>query len=99
MQLSQEQLIQIVREEIQGVLEDLGMLMPLPLDAEPTMNENAESKSKLFLAMQQASPKELKQACNAFGYYSRSQLSADITHNVLANIAKIKQAEKGTYGS
>jgi len=95
MNVTEEQLRAIVREEIEATLQDLGMLMPLPLQAEP-MNENVVS-SKLIQVLSKASPENRKKAFHHFGYYSKSELGAEITKNVLRNISNINQAQKGSF--
>ena len=95
MNVTEEQLRDIVRQEIESTLQDLGMLLPLPLEAEP-INEG-QLTSKLIQLMGKASPEERKKVFHHFGFYSRGEMSAEITKNVLRNISNIKAAEKGSY--
>ena len=95
MNVTEEQLRAIVKQEIEATLQDLGMLMPLPLEAEP-INEG-KLASKLIQLMGKASPEDRKKVFNHYGFYSRAEMSAEITKNVLRNISNIKSAEKGPY--
>ena len=95
MNVTEEQLRTIVREEIENVLADLGMLMPYPLDAEP-INEG-KVVSKLIQLMRKASSEDRKAVFHHFGFYSRSEISSEITRNVLRNISNLKLAEKGSF--
>ena len=95
MNVTEEQLRNIVRQEIESTLQDLGMLMPLPLEAEP-INEG-QLTSKLIQLMGKASPEERKKVFHYFGFYSRGEMSAEITKNVLRNISNINQAQKGAF--
>ena len=95
MNVTEEQLRDIVRQEIESTLQDLGMLMPLPLEAEP-INEG-QLTSKLIQLMGKASPEERKKVFHHFGFYSRGEMSAEITKNVLRNISNINQAQKGAF--
>ena len=95
MNVTEEQLRAIVKQEIEATLQDLGMLMPLPLEAEP-INEG-KLASKLIQLLGKASPEDRKTVFHHFGFYSRAEMSSEITKNVLRNISNIKAAEKGSY--
>tara|TARA_R110002153_G_scaffold40093_1_gene114934 strand:+ start:1082 stop:1375 length:294 start_codon:yes stop_codon:yes gene_type:complete len=95
MNMSEEQLRAICREEINRVLVDLELTMPYPLAAEP-INET-QASSQLIKALSKASPQERQKVCNHFGFYSRNALGSQITKNVLRNISNINLAQKGSF--
>jgi len=97
MNITEDALRQIVRDEITAVLTDLGMLLPLPLDAEPAPLVEGNQTDKIIKVLKRIGNERRTEIFNRFGFYSRSQLSGEITKNVLTNISNINQAQKGNY--
>ena len=100
-----------LKELIHQVLEDLNLIMPLPyaepLEAEPLLDElpppgtqslldeSLETQEKIFSVLKQMKQTDRDRLFRRFGYYKRSQISKDITSNILQNISDINRAQKG----
>ena len=85
-----------LKELIIQVMEDLGLLMPLPLDAEPKGNEdppvlkeNSSLEQKLFYLLSKISDKQRSNLFRRFGYFTSNQL--------LTQLSSLKKAEKGDF--
>jgi len=98
MELTPEKL----KELILQTLEEYSLLLPLPLDAEPTspreeppevIRESVEEK--LFSVLKRLKPDRRDSLFRQFGYVKKSDLSADIQATVLKNISNINRAQKG----
>ena len=92
MNLTPEKLIEIIRQEIEKVMEDFGLLMPLP--AEPVGNEEPpklmEGKSKVQLCSQLINTMSDEEKNQLFSHYKRFPWKT-----LLARFSEMKTAEKG----
>jgi DNA-directed RNA polymerase sigma subunit (sigma70/sigma32) len=98
-----------LKELIHQVLEDLNLIMPLPYADEPLLkeplrdelppleqiDESVETQQKIFSVLKQMKAEDRDRLFRRFGYYKRSQISKDITSNILQNISDINRAQKG----
>jgi hypothetical protein len=98
MELTPEKLKELVVQ----VLEDMNLILPLPLQAEPTspgqdppeiIRETVEEK--LFSVLQRMKETQRKSLFARFGYVKRNDLSAEMTQSILKNISNINRAQKG----
>ena len=98
MELTPEKLKELVLQ----VLEDMNLILPLPLQAEPTspgqdppeiIRETVEEK--LFSVLQRMKETQRKSLFARFGYVKRNELSAEMTQSILKNISNINRAQKG----
>ena len=98
MELTPEKLKELVLQ----VLEDMNLILPLPLQAEPTspgqeppeiIQETVEEK--LFSVLQRMKETQRKSLFARFGYVKRNDLSAEMTQSILKNISNINRAQKG----
>jgi hypothetical protein len=98
MELTPEKLKELVLQ----VLEDMNLILPLPLQAEPTspgqeppeiIQETVEEK--LFSVLQRMKETQRKSLFARFGYVKRNELSAEMTQSILKNISNINRAQKG----
>lgn len=98
MELTPEKLKELVLQ----VLEDMNLILPLPLQAEPTspgqdppeiIRETVEEK--LFSVLQRMKETQRKSLFARFGYVKRNDLSAEMTQSILKNISNINRAQKG----
>ena len=85
-----------LKELINQVLTDYGLLLPLPMDAEPdgkespgVIRENQSLNQKLFYLLSKISDKERANLFRRFGYFTSSQL--------LNQLSQLKKAEKGQF--
>ena len=93
---------QTIKDIILQVLEEMDLILPLPLKAEPTyqgeeppevIRESVEEK--LFSVLERMKPDIRDSLFRRFGYVKKSDLSADIQATVLKNISNINRAQKG----
>lgn len=101
MTIDEETLINIIRQEIEKVLEDLDLLMPLPLQAEPParlpltdsqkkLKESTGKKSKLQLANSLINSMTDAERDQLFRHHRRFTWNS-----LLKMLAQVKTAEKG----
>jgi len=93
MNLTYDKLIEIIRQEIQQVMEDFSLLMPLP--AEPVGTEDPpelleQKKSKIQIASQLINTMTPEEKNQLFAFYKRWPWET-----LLARFAEMKTAEKG----
>lgn len=92
MKLTQERLQTMIREEIMAVLEDFELLMPLPLQAEPTYQELQEAKrGKIVMARDLVASMSDKERSVFWKLQNRFTFK-----EFLAVLSQIKTAEKGS---
>jgi hypothetical protein len=71
MKIDKPQLLQIIRQEIEAVLNDLELLLPLPLPAEPNLIGEAKSRvNKIIGILNQLEQSERERIFAAFKRYS-----------------------------
>ena len=101
MNIDEETLINIIRQEIEKVLEDLDLLMPLPLQAEPParlpltepqqhIKESKGKRSKLQLAQALINSMTDAEQEQLFRHNRRFTWNS-----LLKMLAQVKTAEKG----
>ena len=89
MKINKEQLLAIIHQEIEAVLEELGLILPLPLPAEPTVMENKQSRvSKIVGILNQLEESERLRVFRAFRVYSYSHFLQQISAYERAKDAK-----------
>jgi hypothetical protein len=89
MKINKEQLLAIIHQEIEAVLEELGLILPLPLPAEPTVMENKQSRvSKVVGILNQLEESERLRVFRAFRVYTYSQFLQQISAYERAKDAK-----------
>lgn len=89
MTINKEQLLAIIHQEIEAVLEELGLILPLPLPAEPTVMENKQSRvSKIVGILNQLEESERLRIFRAFRVYTYSQFLQQISAYERAKDAK-----------
>jgi len=80
-------------------------LTPEPLIAEPVLNEdppqimNESIEEKLFPVLKKMSPSSRAILFARFGFVLKTELSKDLTQNILNNISNLTLASKGKYTS
>lgn len=71
MNVNKEQLISIIRQEIDAVLTDLGLLLPLPLEAEPEVIQEQQSRvNKMVGILNKLEASERERIFAAFKRYT-----------------------------
>lgn len=71
MNISKDQLVALIRQEIDAVLTDLGLILPLPLEAEPeVINEEQNRVSKMVAILNKLEASERERIFTAFKRYT-----------------------------
>ena len=85
MNVNKEQLISIIRQEIDAVLTDLGLILPLPLEAEPEVIQEDKSRaSKIIDILNKLETSERERIFRAFRRYSYAHFLEQIRNYELA---------------
>lgn len=90
MKLTHDQLIAIIKQEIDETLTDLGLLLPLPLEAEPISEANEPKRNKVQLAQRLINTMTDREKDALFRSFSRFTWDT-----LLARFSEMKAAEKG----
>lgn len=96
MKLTPEHLKDIVKQELDALLQDLGLLLPYPLQAEPVGNEDPPEllegkKNKVQIASQIINTMSDQEQDALFRHYGRFTWAT-----LLQRFRELKSAEKGT---
>ena len=79
MTIDKEQLVSIIKQEIDAVLRDLGLLLPLPLPAEPEVIKEDQSRVKKMISiLNKLEASERERIFSAFNRYSYSHFLTQI---------------------
>lgn len=85
MNISKEQLIDIIRQEINAVLTDLEMILPLPLEAEPKVIKEDQSRvSKMVSILNKLEASERERIFRSFRRYSYAHFLEQIRNYEMA---------------
>jgi hypothetical protein len=93
---------QTIKDIILQVLEDMDLILPLPLKAEPTspgeeppevIQESVEEK--IMSVLLKMKPERRASIFNRFGFVKQADVTAKIQSNILKNISNINRAQKG----
>ena len=108
MKLTDDKLKELIHQVLEDMNLLLPLPFAEPLESEPLLDElpppGTQSPldesletihKKFFSVLKQMKPTDRDRLFRRFGYYKRSQISKDITSNILQNISDINRAQKG----